>query len=409
MIGGKKEVVNENLKMNQNNLYKKKILLLTEAFDEGGTEIAMLSLINCLKKFECKMEILCISKAGVLLNTFPKDVSIREITFSNKFWKKLALKIEPQWHRLDMLPYNLFWKWQKKKYPIKEKDNKLYKHMLQKTLPQKGKWDIVFDFYGYGSFLTAYATESIEARVKATWVHATAIHSWNKVEEYLWKFEKIYCVSNSVLKSFNQKFPELNEKTEVLFNLTDTNRIITKSKEKVEDIRVNEKFIFLTVGRLENVKRIDFAIRVAKKLKERNINFIWYVIGDGTLKEMLQKLIKSEDIEDCFILLGRRTNVYPYLLQCDLYIQPSKSEGYSTTILEARVLKRIIIATDIDSNREQIITGETGYLVKDREEEFVETIQKIIGDRNLQEKIVENLKKEEISFMGEINKFKSLL
>lgn len=250
--------------MNPNSLYKKRILLLIEAFDEGGTEIAMLSLINCLKKFKCDIEILCINKAGVLVDAFPKEIHSREIIFKNVLWKKLALKIEPQWNKLELLPYNLFFWWHKILFPIEKKNNKLYKQMLKNALPQEEKWDIVLDFYGYGSFLTAYAAESIEAEVKATWVHATAIHSWYKVEEYLEKFKKIYCVSNAVLTVFNQTFPETREKTEVFYNVTDTEKIIEKSKASVENLRVDGKFIFLTIGRLESVKGIDFAIRVAK-------------------------------------------------------------------------------------------------------------------------------------------------
>lgn len=395
--------------MNPNSLYKKRILLLIEAFDEGGTEIAMLSLINCLKKFKCDIEILCINKAGVLVDAFPKEIHSREIIFKNVLWKKLALKIKPQWNKLELLPYNLFFWWHKILFPIEKKNNKLYKQMLKNALPQEEKWDIVLDFYGYGSFLTAYAAESIEAEVKATWVHATAIHSWYKVEEYLEKFKKIYCVSNAVLTVFNQTFPETREKTEVFYNVTDTEKIIEKSKASVENLRVDGKFIFLTIGRLESVKGIDFAIRVAKNLKKINIKFLWYVIGEGSLHDELQILIEKEQVMDCFILLGRRDNVYPYIKQCDIYIQTSKSEGYSTTILEARVLKCIIVATDILSNREQISSGETGFLVEYEEEAFVQIIQKIIFDKKLQKKIFSNISKERIDFTDEINKFETLL
>lgn len=393
--------------MDRNSLYKKKILLITEAFDEGGTEFAMLSLINQLKQFECELEILCISKTGVLLNRFPKEIPVREIIFKNNFWKKLALNIEPEWGKCSKLPYNLFITYCNIVYPMKNGKNRLYRKMLKKTLPQKEEWDIVFDFYGYGSFLTAYAAESIKAEKKATWVHATFVYIWDKVTEYFKNFEKIYCVSKAALTDFRERFPETENQTEVLFNFTDTKEIIRKSNENVEDITVEGKFTFLTVGRLERVKSLDFAIRVAKKLKEENLNFVWYVIGDGTLQQELQNLIVLEGVEECFILLGRKDNVYPYLKQCDLYIQTSESEGYSTTILEARVLKRIVIATDINSNREQIISGETGYLVEYKESSFMNAIKSVITNQMLQKNIIKNLEKEEIGFLEEINKLKN--
>ena len=118
-------------------------------------------------------------------------------------------------------------------------------------------------------------------------------------------------------------------------------------------------------------------------------------------------MIVLEGVEECFILLGRKDNVYPYLKQCDLYIQTSESEGYSTTILEARVLKRIVIATDINSNREQIISGETGYLVEHKESSFMNAIKSVITNQMLQKNIIKNLEKEEIGFLEEINKLKN--
>lgn len=395
--------------MDKQRLYKKKILLLTEAFDEGGTEIAMLSLINQLKKFECEVEILCINKEGILLERFVEEVPIREIIFSNKYWKKIALNIQPRWKNKEMLIYNIFFVCCKKLFPINQNRNKLYEKMIKKSLKQKEKWDIVFDFYGYGSFLTAYAIKSIKADIKATWVHGTAIHSWRKVSEYLPEFRKIYCVSKAVVNVFNKKFPNLKEITEVLYNATDIQEIIKKSKEPVENIRKKDRFTFLTIGRLELIKEIDFAIRVAKKLKENNIEFMWYVIGDGTLREFLQNMIESEKIQESFKLLGRRNNVYPYLTQCDVYIQTSSSEGYSTTILEARALKCVVVATDIDSNREQIKNGKTGYLVEHQEEKFVKTIQKIISNGELRRRIIRNLEKEKINFLEEIEKFEKIL
>ena len=394
-------------KMETNNLYKKKVVLLTEAFDEGGTEVAMLALIQQLQKFECEIDILCISKTGILLDKVPPNIPIEEIVFKNNFWKKIALNIEPQWERPEMWLYNLFTIYFEKKYPKDKGNNKLYKKMLKKTLPQKKEWDILFDFYGYGSFLTAYAAKSIRATKKATWVHATFVYIWDKVAEYFEDFQKIFCVSQAALQDFRERFPETEKQVEILYNFTDVNEIIRKSKEQVEDIRVPGKYIFLTIGRLERVKSIDFSIRVAKKLKMQKLDFVWYVIGDGSLYHKLQDLINQLNLEKDFILLGRRDNVCPYLKQCDFYIQTSASEGYSTTILEARALKRIVIATDIKSNREQIISGKTGYLVKHEEKLFADMIEYVIAHRDEEEYITKNLLKERIEFWEGINTLKN--
>ena len=163
------------------------------------------------------------------------------------------------------------------------------------------------------------------------------------------------------------------------FNVTDPKEIIRKSDEKVESIRIEGKFTFLSVGRLEKVKGFDLAVKAAHILKRDGLIFNWYIIGDGVEKKELEKLIKKESVEDCFFLLGRKENVFPFMKQCDLYIQPSIFEGYSTTILEARVLKKIIIASDIPSNREQIHDGFNGFLTQCQPDKIADIIKKVIS------------------------------
>ena len=92
-----------------------------------------------------------------------------------------------------------------------------------------------------------------------------------------------------------------------------------------------------------------------------------------------------------------------------IYIQPSRHEGYATTILEAKVLEKPIIASNISSNSEQIQNGSNGFLVNLNGESFADKIQQLLTDKNIMEKITENLKKESIDFSDEIHKLENLL
>lgn len=65
----------------------KKVLILTRAFDGGGTEAAMLALTRALIREEYQVKIMCIRKTGVLLEQFPKEVYIEEIPFHNEFYR----------------------------------------------------------------------------------------------------------------------------------------------------------------------------------------------------------------------------------------------------------------------------------------------------------------------------------
>ena len=69
-------------------------------------------------------------------------------------------------------------------------------------------------------------------------------------------------------------------------------------------------------------------------------------------------MAKEYQVEQEIIFLGMRENPAPYVKSCDLYLQPSRHEGYPITIVEARSLQKVIIASDIPSMREQIRDGE---------------------------------------------------
>lgn len=205
-------------------------------------------------------------------------------------------------------------------------------------------------FYGYGYFLTGYMAEKIKAKKKATWLHDEDFVWFRNVKKYADKFDRIFAASEAVKNSFIQRFPELKEKTEVFYNAIDTNLIIEKSLCPCDE-RLTGNFIILTVGRLHNQKGYDIAIKTARLLKAAGVPFKWYAIGAGKEKEKLEKLIEKCGVKDCFFLLGRRDNPYVYMRQCDLYVQPSRHEGYVITLVEARTLGLPIVASDIPSSR----------------------------------------------------------
>ena len=172
------------------------------------------------------------------------------------------------------------------------------------------------------------------------------------------------------------------------------NLIEEKAKEKVRLKEENEETIkIVTVGRLVNQKGIDNGIFVCKALIDEGYKVRWYVVGKGKDKEKLENLIKTNNLEENFILLGAKTNPYKYINLCDIYVQPSRFEGYGITVAEAKALKKPIVATDIPEFREQIIDKKTGILCKDNNE-LKYGIKLLIEDKNLRKKLIDNLKKE---------------
>ena len=386
-----------------------KVLILTNSFAIGGTEAALNSLLKMMNPEEYQITVLAITKEGPLLKEVPGTVKIKQLLFTKSKYRIFVSGRKEKTDSIKTLAAKIEKKYYYFKYKQNAEKNQLYEKILEYTSPLEGEYDLLLDFHGYGYFLTAYGAECIKAKKKAMWIHDENIWWLYKVVSYLGKYDKIFCVSQAVKTSLLQNFPEYKEKAEVFYNVTDTERIKRMADDALNDERYRGNRKILTIGRMEEQKGYDVAIEAAEILKNRNIAFQWFFMGDGNLRQELEKIVKKKGLEKNIIFLGKKSNPYPYIKNCNLYVQPSRHEGYATTIFEARVLKKIIVASDIPSNREQIKTGINGYLEILKGEAFAERIEGILQGKEHTEKITGNLENENLDFAGEMKKLDKLL
>ncbi|MEE0726654.1 MAG: glycosyltransferase, partial [Clostridium saudiense] len=165
----------------------------------------------------------------------------------------------------------------------------------------------------------------------------------------------------------------------------------------------------LTIGRLVYQKGYEYAIEAAKYLKNKNIDFRWYVIGEGDLKNQLKNIVKDYNLQDNFKFLGTFTNPYPFIKECNIYCQPSRFEGFGLAIAEARILNKPIVATNFDIVYDQIRDGENGLIAEMNGYSVSKNIQRLIEEKNLKRKIINNIKMEQVSTEREIEKVLKLL
>lgn len=386
-----------------------KLLILTSSFAMGGTEAALNSLLNKLDKEKYEVIVLSITEEGPMLDGVPDWVTLRQLNFSDPKYRIFVSGRKEKTDNMKVLLAKVQKKFWYQIYKESAEHNLFYEKIMEFTEEDPEEYDLMLDFHGYGYFLTAYGVKKVRAKKKAMWIHDENVWWLYKIASFLPEYDQIFCVSKAVRDSFINKYPQYQANTQVFYNLTDTERIQRKAEEPFHDERYTGDLKLLTIGRMENQKGYDIGLAAAEILKKRGLRFQWFFMGDGNLREWIQKEIRDKNLEDCVILLGKCKNPYPYIRNCDYYIQPSRHEGYATTILEARVLKKIIVASDIPSNREQIISGVNGYLEQLDGQAFADRIQRLIQDPEENKKIVENLENEKIDFTGEIAKLENLL
>lgn len=121
----------------------------------------------------------------------------------------------------------------------------------------------------------------------------------------------------------------------------------------------------LVIGCIANfyeTKGLDILIEALNNIK--NIDFKCVIIGDGNLRPELEAQIRRCDLSDRVILVGKKENAYKYLKAFDIYIQPSRKEGFAWAILEAMNASLPVIATSVGSAPEMIDHGVNGLLAK---------------------------------------------
>lgn len=124
----------------------------------------------------------------------------------------------------------------------------------------------------------------------------------------------------------------------------------------------SQKKILLAVGRLEEQKDYPNLIRALSILKESNIlNLQLIIVGDGSLRNRIEDLIKSLNLSHEVKLLGNRYDIPELMNIADIYILSSKFEGLPTVLIEAMACEKFIVATDCGGSAE--ILGDTGILV----------------------------------------------
>ncbi len=142
--------------------------------------------------------------------------------------------------------------------------------------------------------------------------------------------------------------------------------------------------VVMTVANIRRVKGLDVLFHAAAKICPANQHLLFLIAG-GVLEQdyflELQELKVNLHISDRIMFLGQQENVRPLLEMSDMFVLPSRSEGFSNALLEAMAAELPCIATKVGGNREAIQHGSNGLLVNaDDVEGMAEAISELAQD-----------------------------
>ena len=174
-------------------------------------------------------------------------------------------------------------------------------------------------------------------------------------------------------------------------------------------VNIRDRVIIVTVGRIVEQKGYDIAVEAARILRDSNIDFQWFFVGDGVSRNEIEKLISEYHLVDKIILTGAKDNPYVYMKNADIYVQTSRFEGYCLTLGEARILNKPIVSTNFDVVYNQLKNGENGLIVEMSGNAVAEGIQLLINNPSLCNSLVNSLTNEKKGNVEEIKKIFQLI
>lgn len=367
----------------------KKILLLMTDMECGGVQTSLINFIKELKKYDVEITLLLDYAEGVWFERLPKDIQIEQIKYSCEGVHKL---IWPH-HRVSFIQDIIYHILVHLVDRFGKKDtgrNKRYSFLLKHIKPIEEQYDIAIDYHGYGAITTVVLARKVDAKYKAVFIHDENMDCMREAETDLELMNEFLSVSKSCKEIFEEKFPEYRKKSSYFPNIIDKEMILQKAKDPCDLVKNPKGLTLVTVGRVMKQKGYDFAVKVASELKCRGIDFKWFCIGEGFLMDEIQSLIQENQLEEEFIMLGRKDNPYPYMKLADIYVQTSYHEGFGLAIAEALILGCVVLSTNIECVAEQITNGENGVLEEMDVIKFADDICELRNDTKKYTYIQEN-------------------
>lgn len=386
---------------------KKEILFIVSDMESGGFQKSLISLLQCFDYDKYNVDLLILSPQGIFMNQIPCEVNVLTLNFPRKFFstfpkgvielikeKEFVLALKRMFHfclsRIDKGKAGIY---------------------MSKQIPALNKdYDVAIDYNG--QHLLYYMVDKIKAKKKISYFHSD-YKKWDYYKNadmlYYDKVDYIVTISEICKNSLDDIFPKYKNKIRVIHNISSP-RIIKKLAKEECPIKFDSDYTnIIMVGRPSQVKGYDFAIEACAMLKKDDYKVRFYTIGTSNEVENYKKMAEKLDVQKEFIFIGETNNPYTYVKHADIYLHPSRFEGKSVAIDEAKILCKPIIISDFSTATDHIKNNVNGLIVGMSSKEVYKGLKQLIDNPPLIQELVNNLSKETLGNENEVYKLYELI
>lgn len=359
---------------------KIRLLFVINQFFKGGAESALLNLFHVLSPEQYEIDFLIFDQIDLpstisLIGEIPEWINVinvaqdeRKLAFVKKAFFKLHRKLTgTQMFRQSAIEY-----------------------------ARTHEYDVAISFGEW--FSSSLVAKEVRSSLKYVWIHADldkAAFLHGDIITYQQWFDGFLFVSEQSKQAAIARYPMLEKRARVVFNLVDRDAIVAQSRGEMDRTYFEDDLpVLLTVANVREEKNHVRQVEVMKRLKEQGLRFRWLNIGSLANLEQtarLKKAIHDAHLEEDFLLLGAMENPHPYMQAADAVCVLSDHESWSMVITEAKTLGVPVIATKTSGALAQIVHGETGLLCDFSVEDIAREISRYLTNPEIGKTVRENL------------------
>ena len=384
---------------------RKRVFIAIHYLEIGGAEISLIGLLQALDYSKYDVDLFIYSHRGELMRFIPKEVNqLPEIPEYAQIERPMKDVLKDGYWRIvlrRLWAKRRFARYRKRNNPV---DNgAIFGYVFDTLTPVLPSLEYLGEYDLAISFLTPHniVADKVLAKKKAAWIHTdySKIDVDAELELPVWsKFDHVISISDQVTENFLAVFPSLKDRIVRIDNILSTKFVRERAEQIPPEVVDKEmpgkegRVNLLSVGRFCHAKNYDNVPDICRRIVESGQDVCWYLIGFGGDEALIRRKISEAGMQDHVIILGKKSNPYPYIKACDIYVQPSRYEGNSVTVREAKILCKPVVISDYSTAGDQVTDGVDGVIVPLDNEGCAKGILGITDDVDMRLRLVSYLR-----------------
>lgn len=263
-------------------------------------------------------------------------------------------------------------------------------------------FDLIIDYGGQQQLY--YMVDKLDGKKKITFFHndySKWPYYYAADRLYYPKVDQILSISQTCVDVLKAYFPDCKDKISVMQNISSP-VLITKQANETVDLPI-APLLLVSLGHIMRRKGTDFSIDAAKILQKKGVEFKWMLVGKVVEKDLIRR-IEQEGLADRFVVLGIRSNPYPYIKAADIYVHPARFEGKSIALDEAKILCKPIIVTNFSTVNDQFEDRVNASICEMNGDALADAIIELAANKELCQSYVDYLNAHIVDNSSEVEK-----